>query len=424
MELKFNIKLTKKQHEAYDILHNKNVQYLIARWSRQCGKTVFAEMMLIENLFYKGRFSAYISPTYSQGKKVYSEIVGMLQDCPMVRSCNASDLKIEMTNGSSLKFFSMESPTAIRGYTVNGILVLDEAAFFPSVLPNGEDPFSNIIFPITKANHPKVLVISTPNGKQGMFYDMFLRCNDRERNVNGAWKSLTATIYDDELTTPEEIEEIKKVISPLAFKQEFLVEFLDSAITVFPGFDECFDARYGTGRCWIGVDPSTVGDDRTVVTLVDNGNNVRQFVVDGSLDEKYSKIAKIINENQPVGSYIEDNSIGMVMYNEIRKRLRSKGNFCTFTTTNGSKKEYVSMIAVAVANREIHFEIDNDLLRSELGTFSYRFTKGGNVTYAAKDGYHDDTVTSLGIALMAKKDFHGSAFGRFSFVKQPNLTII
>lgn len=36
MEVQFNIKLTQKQKEAYEILHDKDTQFLIARWSRQC----------------------------------------------------------------------------------------------------------------------------------------------------------------------------------------------------------------------------------------------------------------------------------------------------------------------------------------------------------------------------------------------------
>lgn len=32
----FQINLTQKQKEAYSILHDKDTQFLIARWSRQC----------------------------------------------------------------------------------------------------------------------------------------------------------------------------------------------------------------------------------------------------------------------------------------------------------------------------------------------------------------------------------------------------
>ena len=413
MKINFDINLTKKQKEAYDIMHDKECKFLIARWSRQCGKTIFAEIMLIEYLCKKNTFNAYISPTFSQGKKVYAELNALLEGSGIIKKSNAADLRIDTIYGSSLKFFSMESPTAIRGNTISGILVLDEAAFFPTQLPSGEDPYYNVIFPTIKARKPKVLVISTPCGRQGMYYDLYLKAFNKEKG----YRELTATIYDDELISKEEIEDIKKGYPPLAFKQEFEVEFLDNALTVFPNFENCFDGHFERGKCWCGIDPSSVGEDNTIVSIINKDNQVRQIKVDGTLDVKYAKISQIVNKFNPVATYIENNSIGEVMANEIRKKLYRKSNFYTFTTTNESKKQYISLLSLAIANGEIHFEKDNKLLYSELSTFTFKLTKGGNITYAARDGYHDDTVTSLGICLQCKEDFMLKPLNRGQFVR-------
>lgn len=279
------------------------------------GKTIFAEIMLIEYLCKPNTFNAYISPTFSQGKKVFAELTQLLDGTGIVKKSNASDLKIESIYGSTLKFFSMESPTSIRGNTVSGILVMDEAAFFPIQLSDGQDPYYNVIFPIIKARKPKTLVISTPNGKQGMYHDLYLKALNGEKG----YYQLTATIYDDDLITNEEIEELKRGYPPLAFKQEFEVEFLDNALTVFPNFSTCFDGRYDGGKCWIGIDPSSVGDDNTIVSIINTEGQVKQYKIDGTLDHKYEKIARIINDYNPVATYIENNSIGEVMANEIKK---------------------------------------------------------------------------------------------------------
>ena len=413
MKINFNIDLTKKQQEAYDIIHKDDCRFLVARWSRQCGKTVFAEIMLIEYLCKPNSFNAYISPTFAQGKKVFAELTQLLESTGIIRKANAQDLKIESVYGSTLKFFSMESPTSIRGNTISGILVLDEAAFFPIQLSDGSDPYYNVIFPTIKARKPKVLVISTPNGRQGCYYDLYLKAYNGEKG----YYQLTATIYDDDLITSEEIEELKKGYPPIAFKQEFEVEFLDNALTVFPNFETCFDGHFEKGRCWIGIDPSSVGEDNTIISIINQDNVVKQYKIDGSLDQKYDKIAKIINEYNPIATYIENNSIGEVMANEIRKKLRRKSSFYTFATTNESKKQYISLLAVDIANNSIHFEEDNKLLYSELSTFTFKLTKGGNITYAARDGYHDDTVTSLGICLQCRADFKNNSFNNLKFVR-------
>lgn len=413
MQINFDINLTKKQQEAYDIIHQKDCRFLIARWSRQCGKTVFSEIMMVEYLCKPNTFNAYISPTFSQGKKVFAELQQILEPTGIIKKANGADLKIETIYGSTLKFFSMESPTAIRGNTVSGILVMDEAAFFPTQLSDGQDPYYNVIFPIIKARKPKVLVISTPNGRQGMFHDLYLNAFNGEKG----YYQITATIYDDDLISNEEIEELKRGYPPLAFQQEFEVQFLDNALTVFPNFDTCFDGKYSGGKCWIGIDPSSVGEDNTILSVVNQENQVRQFKIDGTLDVKYSKIAKLINEYNPVATYIENNSIGEVMANEIKKQLAKKSNFYSFTTTNETKKQYISLLAVAINNNEIHFEEDNRLLYSELSTFTFKLTKGGNITYAARDGYHDDTITSLGICLQCKEDFQYKSINKDNFIR-------
>ena len=413
MKINFNIKLTKKQQEAYDLMHQRDCKFLVARWSRQCGKTVFAEIMMIEYLCVPHTFNAYISPTFAQGKKVFAELTQLLEGTGIVKKANAADLKIESVYGATLKFFSMESPTSIRGNTVSGILVMDEAAFFPTQLSTGEDPYYNVIFPIIKARKPKVLVISTPNGRQGMYYDLYLKAFNEEKGYH----QLTATIYDDDLITKEEIEELKRGYPPLAFKQEFEVEFLDNALTVFPNFSTCFDGHYDGGKCWIGIDPSSVGDDNTIVSIINTEGQVKQYKVDGTLDQKYDRIAKIINDYHPQATYIENNSIGEVMANEIKKKLIRKSNFYTFTTTNETKKQYISLLAVDIANNAIHFEEDNRLLYSELSTFTFKLTKTGNITYAAKEGYHDDTVTSLGVCLQCREDFKYTGENNYHFVK-------
>ena len=377
------------------------------------GKTVFSEIMMIEYLCIPHTFNAYISPTFAQGKKVFAELTQLLDGTGIIKKANAADLKIESVYGATLKFFSMESPTSIRGNTVSGILVMDEAAFFPTQLSTGEDPYYNVIFPIIKARKPKTLVISTPNGKQGMYYDLYLKAFNGEKG----YYQLTATIYDDDLITNEEIGELKRGYPPLAFKQEFEVEFLDNALTVFPNFSTCFDGRYDGGKCWIGIDPSSVGDDNTIVSIINTEGQVKQYKVDGTLDQKYDRIAKIINDYHPQATYIENNSIGEVMANEIKKKLIRKSNFYTFTTTNETKKQYISLLAVDIANNAIHFEEDNRLLYSELSTFTFKLTKAGNITYAAKEGYHDDTVTSLGVCLQCREDFKYSGENNYHFVK-------
>jgi len=193
MKVNFKIKLTNGQQEAYKLAHEKDTKQLVLVWSRQSGKSVFAEIMLIENLLKKNKFSAYISPTFQLGRKVYKEIVNLLDGKGIIKKANSSTLTIETITNSTLQFYSVESYTAIRGTTVNGVLICDEAAYYPDILPNGENIWGNVIMPITKARQPLTILISTPCGKQGFFYDFYLRALNGEDGI----KYLERTKYDD-----------------------------------------------------------------------------------------------------------------------------------------------------------------------------------------------------------------------------------
>lgn len=412
MKVNFKIKLTNGQEEAYRLAHEKDTKQLVLVWSRQSGKSVFAEIMLIENLLKKNKFSAYISPTFQLGRKVYKEIVNLLDGKGIIKKANSSTLTIETITNSTLQFYSVESYTAIRGTTVNGVLICDEAAYYPDVLPNGENIWGNVIMPITKARQPLTILISTPCGKQGFFYDFYLRALNGEDGI----KYLERTIYDDNLVNKEQIEEIKRSIPPKAFEQEFMCKFLDSSLTFFQGFENCFvkDMQYNGTKEWIGVDLSGDGTDETIVTKVNDNNQVIQYKIEGTLDQKYRKIADIINQTNPVASYIENNGLGAPMINEIKKLVKRKSNIYEWNTSNSSKEEIISYLAVKVANKELYFN-DSELY-SQFGTFICKISKTKKLTFAAQEGKKDDRVMSLAIALRCMEDFKYQGINKNKFI--------
>ena len=403
INLHFNINLTSKQKEVYELYHNKSIREIVMNFSRQSGKTTMAEILLIETMVKKKCNCAYISPSFAQGKKVFREIAALLNQTKLIVKKNSTDLTIELINGSYLQFFTAQSPTAIRGNTISGLLVIDEAAYLPETTPDGQLLWSMVIQPITKAKKPKILFISTPNGKQGLFYDKYL-----EGLNSDTVKTVECNIYDDTTVSKEDIELLRQTTPPLAWKQEFLTEFLDSALTVFEGYEKQFiDYQNVTfNRVWCGVDFSSVGEDETLFTKTD-GRYVWQKVIKGTLDSKYRQIADLINnEKNMVICYLEANSIGSPMANEVKKLVKNKSRVLEYITTNENKAENVGNLQLAIAQNEIFFNKEDKELYKQMGVFSYRISKQTRrITYAAKEPYHDDRIMSLMIALRAKEDY-------------------
>ena len=403
INLHFNINLTKKQKEVYELYHNKDIREIVMNFSRQSGKTTMAEILLIETLVKSKTNCAYISPSYSQGKKVFREITQLLGQTKLIAKKNSTDLTISLINGSFLQFFTAQSPTAIRGQTISGLLVIDEAAYLPETTPDGQLLWSMVIQPITKAKKPKILFISTPNGKQGLFYDKYL-----EGLNSDTVKTVECNIYEDITISKEDIELLRQTTPPLAWQQEFECKFLDSALTVFEGYEKQFiDYQNVTfNRVWCSVDFSSVGEDETIFTKTD-GKYVWQKLIKGTLDSKYRQIADIINnEKNMVMCYLEENGIGSPMANEVKKLVKNKSKVLYFITTNENKSENVANLQLAIAQNDIFFNKEDTELYKQMGVFTYKISKHTRkITYAAKEPYHDDRVMSLMIALRAKEDY-------------------
>ena len=403
INLKFKINLTSKQKEAYDLFHKEEVRELVLNFSRQSGKTTLCEILLIETLVKKKCNCAYISPSFAQGKKVFREIVNLLSQTQLIAKKNSTDLTISLINGSFLQFFTAMNPTAIRGQTISGLLVIDEAAYLPEETSDGQLLWPMVIQPITKAKKPKIIFVSTPNGKSGIFYEKYLQGLNSQTT-----RTVECNIYEDTTISKEDIDELKATTPPLAWQQEFECKFLDSALTVFEGYEKQFiDYQNVTfDKVYMGVDLSSVGEDETVVTKT-SSKYVWQKVIKGTLDSKYRQIADIINnEKKLIMCYIEANGIGSPMINEVKKLVKNKSRVLEYITTNENKAENVGNLQLAIAQNDIFFNKEDTELYKQMGVFTYKISKQTRrITYAAKEPYHDDRVMSLMIARRAMEDY-------------------
>lgn len=415
MEVQFNIEPTEGQKLAWDLVHNDKNKIVVLCWSRQSGKSILAELLLIEYLFKNNLYSAYISPTFQLGRKIYKEITSILQPTGIIKKANSSTLTIETIYNSTLQCFSAEAYTSIRGVTVSGVLIIDEAAYIADIMPNGENFWGNIVMPITKARKPKVVLISTPRMRQGFFHDFYLRALNNEDGI----VQLTRTIYEDSLATPEEIDDIKRNIPPKAFEQEFECKFLDSSLTFFQGFENVFeDFHYAAGKEWCGIDlSSTQNGDDTVVTFVNNRNEFDVIKISGTLQEKYIKIANLINQRSPIAIYMESNGVGLPMIEQVKKLVKNSNRIHEWVTSNSSKEEIISQLAVEIANKNVHFQKKDTELYSQFSTFICKISKTKKLTFAAQDGKKDDMIMATAIALKCKSDFKFVGTNNFNFIQ-------
>ena len=157
--------------EAY-LQHPEN-QWFIIKSPRQVGKSISLEYLLVlASLSEKNSVSIAVSPTISQARKLYNDIV--LFASKLLAKSNGSLLYIEFVNGSQIHFKSAEQGDSVRGFTTKrkGILVVDEAAYI------NKDWFYSVLVPITNVYHSDIFLFSTPKYKQGLFYRALKKGNN------------------------------------------------------------------------------------------------------------------------------------------------------------------------------------------------------------------------------------------------------
>ena len=118
-----------KQRECIDQIENTKAKYFIINCGRQFGKSMLSENLILKwSLENQNTIGFWVSPIYSQAKKVYDELCKALNNTGLIISTNRTELWIKFINGSTIHFKSGEKPDNLRGYTLDW-LIIDEAAF-------------------------------------------------------------------------------------------------------------------------------------------------------------------------------------------------------------------------------------------------------------------------------------------------------
>ena len=410
--------MTETQKRAWKLLNNKLTKNLVLCQSRQSGKSVFLQFVAIYRMCQSPKANiGYVAPFFSHCRKAYSDIIRILQPSGLIKSANAQTLQIELITGARMSFFSAESPNALRGNTFSLVLA-DECSYISDTTSDGQDFWNSVLSPTGKARKAQFIYASTPREKGSFFHKMYIKGLDDKTYKT---RTIHADIYADSLLTEEEIQEIKDSIPELSFRMEYMCEFMDNAMSAFTDYTDKFTLKKQIDfnqPLWIGVDFHSVGSDSTIVSLINADNDVWQIEIKGGLDAQYRQIANILDKcKKLVIAYMESNSIGEVMLNEVKKLTKQKSKIIEWCTTNESKEIQVGLVQTHLTKDIMHFEENNKQLKNQFDTFGCSISKTRKITYAALSGHHDDRVLSLMIAMQAKEDYAYSGGSNIVFIK-------
>lgn len=188
--------------------------------ARQCGKSTIASVLADHGALYeRGTLTLVVSPTLRQSaefmttcKDIYSEIGRP------VMSESETALSMRLENRSRIVCVPAK-PQNVRGFKNVRRIIIDEAAWV-------SDLVFQALTPMLAVSGGDLIMLSTPWGKAGWFYDLW--------GSSENWKRIKITADQCPRYTPEFLAEQRRTMPWPVYQREYLCEFTDMVGQIFP----------------------------------------------------------------------------------------------------------------------------------------------------------------------------------------------
>lgn len=364
-----------------------------------------------------GSIQYILAPSYDQVDIIFQEAVRLLSQSPLqaiVKEVkNAPFPKIEFLHGSVIHGRSSSKPQFIRGKKAHRIK-LDEAGFVPDETVNG------VIEPMLADYDGGWDKVGTPYAKNH-FYETFTM--GRSPTWKDEYASYHFTSYDNPHISRRYIQRMERRYGrdSWVFRTEYLAEFLDALTAVF-GWEEILSNVDATINPLLirdmGDDPDPVQGvphhqyaigvdlartmDYTVIAGLDVTTQPWQLVYFDRFQRRpwayvFDRIRAVQEALNGAIPLIDQTGVGDVVV-EMVADTGAEG--IKFNIEN--KTEMIIDYQKAIQAGEVVYPHIHSLVQ-EMKYYEMTPTKSGRVHLEAQKGYHDDTITAVGLAIRSAK---------------------
>jgi len=385
-------------HPGQSEVHLSKARFKVVKAGIRWGKTLLACYETLWELGKPGAKVWWVSPSWSEtlvGWRMFLEEVPHV----LMADINHTEKSVRMVNNSWVWFKSAEEYEHLRAEGLD-FVVADEAARMK------RDAWFECLRTRLADKQGKALIISTPKG-MNWFYEVYML----GRIKDSGWESFSYPTWTSPFVKGEEIEQMRREMPELLFRQEVGAEFLTDLGSVFrfrrneatqqienvrgsfepPKLDERYVAGADLGK----------RVSFTVIFVLDSKGHVVAFdrfkTVDWSL--QYRRIVNLASQYNNAKLILDSAGVGEPAFDEIR---RMYGNVYAFDITGKSRRPLIDNLAIMIENVEVTFPDIPDLMR-ELEVFGIERTRSGSESYSVPHGFNDDCVFALALAAWVLK---------------------
>lgn len=313
--------------------------------------------------------------------------------------------EVNFSNGSRIVCLPLgRDGSNIRGYGAD-LLIVDEAAYVP------EGIFQEVLMPFLAVGQNQFIMISTPRGKRGFFWD---RYDESNRGENDYFVQQVPTWMNPRVDD-EWVERQRNNLTPMQFKREIKGEFDENADAYFTE-EEVTHEDVAVGRpvqretdaAYLGVDLAHTGDDESVYISLDQNGNL--FDIEHTSNKELTDAMGRIRELDKYNSYdkilIDQTGLGAGVVDQVQEDLGNKVEGMKFTLDR--KQSIYSNLKNNFQDQRLTFRFepnageDTNTMKQQLTALEYDYTSSGKLKIFHPSGEHDDFCDALALAAWAK----------------------
>ena len=337
-----------------------------------------------------------VAPTYDLSMEEWRIAETTLRDVIDWGRSSKHEKKIFFKHGSEVELKSADNKdTTLRGAGLD-FAIMAEAARIP------REAWEQGVRPALADKLGRAVISSTPKGRN-WFYELYLQGLDPNQSEYKSWK-LPST--SNPFFPSQEWETLKRTVPELVFKQEFEAEFLEDASSVFRKVRRQVQGTLEepvVGNQYVmGVDLARL-HDFTVIIIFDMYKKHLVFY------DRFNQISwpfqkeRIFHAAKKYNNalvWLDSSGLGDPIEHDLQRMgLRAFG----YKFTNTSKEELIELISISIEQGFITYPEIPQLIQ-ELESMAVELLPSGKFRYSAPQGYYDDSVMALGLALNGMKD--------------------
>jgi hypothetical protein len=389
------IQIRYKPHNGQSEFHESRARFRILACGRRWGKTKGGANEAIRLAVQSGSDSVgfCVAPTYWHTQKQWREF---LLYCPpeIITNINRADRLITLLGQRLIWFKSADNPDSLRSEGLDWLWV-DEGAQIK------EEAWDLALRPALMDKKGKAIFTGTPKG-HNWYWRLWLRGQDP---LQTDYKSWNYSSQNNPYLDPKEIEDFARDMPKRAYQQEILGKFLKDVGSVFRNVRSHIKkiplGSQKGHRYVVGCDVAKHQDFTVLIAVDVASGQLHGFDRFGELDWvlQTKRIVNFCQQYNNARLLIDSTGVGDPIYDRLRREgVRVDGYKFTLST----KADLIDNLSLIMDNNEICYPEILELI-NELELFGFKMGATGTTHYGAPEGYHDDCVISLALAVWQLK---------------------